>query len=63
DSLDRVFERFYQVRHGSDKSPGTGLGLFLVKEMVTLHKGSVSVDSELGRGTTFRVVLPLNPEP
>ncbi|MFA6241442.1 MAG: ATP-binding protein, partial [Candidatus Hydrogenedentales bacterium] len=52
DNLDRVFERLYQVRHGSDKSPGTGLGLFLVKEMVTLHKGSVSVDSELGRGTT-----------
>ncbi|MBX7255503.1 MAG: cell wall metabolism sensor histidine kinase WalK [Candidatus Hydrogenedentes bacterium] len=62
ENLDRLFERFYQVQHGSDKSPGTGLGLYLVKEMVTLHKGSVSVDSELGGGAVFRVVLPLTQE-
>jgi len=55
----RIFERFYQVRGGSQKLPGAGLGLFLVKEMITLHGGTVDVVSEPGQGTTFRVRLPL----
>ncbi|MDZ4858127.1 MAG: ATP-binding protein [Candidatus Hydrogenedentes bacterium] len=55
----RIFERFYQVRGGSEKAPGAGLGLFLVKEMVTLHGGTVDVESVQGKGTTFRVRLPL----
>lgn len=62
ENWERLFERFYQVRHGTDKSPGTGLGLYLVNEMVTLHKGSVTVDSDLGRGATFRVELPMSQE-
>jgi PAS domain S-box-containing protein len=59
DQLERIFERFYQVdgstsrRHG-----GVGLGLSLVKEIVEAHNGYVSVQSALGRGTSFRVVLP-----
>ncbi|MCL4694373.1 MAG: hypothetical protein KJ060_17925, partial [Candidatus Hydrogenedentes bacterium] len=40
-------------------SAGAGLGLFLVKEMVTLHGGTVAVRSEMDRGTTFVVRLPL----
>jgi two-component system phosphate regulon sensor histidine kinase PhoR len=58
--LDRIFERFYQVRGGSVKASGAGLGLFLVREMVTLHGGTVRVTSELGRGATFTVRLPVN---
>jgi len=57
--LDRIFERFYQVRGGSVKAPGAGLGLFLVREMVTLHEGTVCVTSELGSGATFTVRLPV----
>jgi len=54
-----VFEEFRQA--GSDvlrKAEGTGLGLALVKRFVELHGGSVTLDSEPGRGSTFRFVLP-----
>lgn len=57
--IGRIFERFYQVRGGSEKAPGAGLGLFLVREMVTLHEGTVSVESEPGKGATFTVRLPV----
>ncbi|MCC6490610.1 MAG: PAS domain-containing protein [Candidatus Hydrogenedentes bacterium] len=59
DHLDNIFERFYQVKSGTRKSAGAGLGLFLVREMVKLHGGTVTVESELERGTTFTVRLPL----
>jgi CheY-like chemotaxis protein/two-component sensor histidine kinase len=54
----RVFERFFRGGNGSAASPGTGLGMSIVKSLVDLHSGEVEVESELGRGTTFRVRLP-----
>jgi len=59
DHIGNIFQRFYQVRGGTRKSAGAGLGLFLVKEMVTLHGGTVTVESEVDQGTTFVVRLPL----
>jgi signal transduction histidine kinase/ActR/RegA family two-component response regulator len=53
-----VFERFFRGGNGSASNPGTGLGLSIVKSLVDLHQGQVEVDSEPGRGTTFRVLLP-----
>jgi len=58
--LPHVFGRFYRTNaaRSSDK-PGTGLGLAIVKAIALAHKGSVSVESEPGKGSTFSVRLPL----
>jgi len=54
-----IFERFYKVDKARDRSlGGNGLGLSLVKRIVELHGGNVSIDSELGKGTIFSVALP-----
>ncbi len=55
----KIFERFYRVDKSRDrKKGGTGLGLSIVKHIVKLHKGAVEVESVLGKGSTFRIVLP-----
>ncbi len=57
--LPRIFERFYRVdRARSRETGGTGLGLAIVKHVADNHGGAVRVASELGRGTTFVVVIP-----
>jgi len=57
--LAHVFERFHRVKGARGRSiEGSGIGLALVKELVKLHGGTVSVESEVDRGSTFRVWLP-----
>lgn len=61
DDLPHIFERFYRGQFAAQSNiPGTGLGLTIVEEIVNLHQGQIDVSSELGKGTTFRVSLPLN---
>jgi signal transduction histidine kinase len=57
--FDKLFKKFSQVSNPLTTTVnGSGLGLYLVKKMVDLHHGSISVDSEIGRGSTFTVRLP-----
>ena len=60
DKLSRIFDRFYQVDDSHTRAQeGTGIGLSLTKELVDLHKGSIEVESQEGKGTTVSIKLPL----
>lgn len=61
EEIPRIFERFYRVdRARSRNSGGTGLGLAIVKHLIEAHNGKIQVDSEPGKGTTFRILLLKN---
>ncbi len=59
DSLEKIFNLFYQV-DGKKQTEGTGIGLALTKELVKLHKGKLIVESEVGKGSCFSVILPVS---
>ncbi|MEZ4686059.1 MAG: ATP-binding protein [Bacteroidia bacterium] len=59
EKLPHIFDRFFQAESGSNEYEGTGIGLALVKELIQLHKGSISVHSEPGEGTAFTLTFPL----
>ena len=61
DSLPYIFDRFYQAKGNGQihSDGGSGIGLFLSKQIVEAHKGTIKVESKLGDGATFSVSLPL----
>lgn len=60
DSLSKIFDRFYQLEYKSSQlTLGTGIGLALTKEIITAHKGTISVESSLHKGSTFSIILQL----
>ena len=60
---EHIFERFYQVSHKDGAYGGSGIGLHLVREFVTLHGGTVEVGDNVGQGSIFAVSLPINTTP
>jgi two-component system sensor histidine kinase BaeS len=62
--LPRIFDRFFRGSRATEaRGSGSGLGLAIVRSIVEMHGGTVSVESRLGAGSTFRVVLPELPRP
>ncbi len=60
ESIPRLFEKFYRVRCDDRKDIiGTGLGLSLVKQIIDMHQGSIRVESEHGKGSTFTFTVPV----
>jgi PAS domain S-box-containing protein len=61
DELPRVFDKFFRSQSAAVQSiNGTGIGLSMAQEVIELHDGELTVQSELGKGTTFTATLPLN---
>lgn len=61
EKLDSIFDRFSQVVNSKrEVSKGSGLGLTITKGLIELHGGNITVTSELGKGTTFTIILPKN---
>ncbi len=58
EELSKIFTRFAQGRAGRKFSPGTGLGLFLCKQIVDAHNGQITCQSTEGEGTRFKIVIP-----
>lgn len=61
--LENIFQRFYRIEeNGKSPTEGTGVGLYLVKVLTNLHLGTVQVKSEPGKGSLFRIRIPLSRE-
>ncbi|MFB3787817.1 MAG: sensor histidine kinase [bacterium] len=57
-----IFDRFFRSRDSQEMARGSGLGLSIAKELIGLHGGTLTVESEAGAGSTFRMSLPASRE-
>jgi signal transduction histidine kinase len=56
ETREKIFDMYYR---GSDRSSGSGLGMYIVKEMVTRLGGQITIESELGKGCSIEITVPL----
>jgi two-component system phosphate regulon sensor histidine kinase PhoR len=64
DEQGKIFDRFHRVSTGLVHDvKGSGLGLAIVRHIVEAHRGRVTVESRVGEGSTFSILLPADPEP
>ena len=59
DEIPYIFNRFYQVKGSNNTNGGTGIGLYMVKEIVDLHQGRIKVKSKIGKGSSFTIIFPV----
>jgi signal transduction histidine kinase len=60
DECSRIFDKYYQVSHTPKKNTyGLGLGLYITRRLIEAHGGHVAVDSQLGSGSTFSMIIPV----
>ena len=62
EKMRNLFQRYYDGEYRQHKTIGTGLGLALTRDLIRLHKGTISCESEVGKGTTFRIKIPITKE-
>ena len=58
DEIPFIFEQFYRAKNGRDVK-GMGIGLYISRDIVEKHKGRIDVESKIGEGTTFKIILPI----
>ena len=61
DKLEYIFEHFNRIENEHHEKPGLGLGLNITKEIIMAHDGRVTVESEIGKGSDFKIILPTIP--
>ncbi len=62
EDLPKIFEQFYRVNNPKQKVKGTGLGLAIVRKIIEAHNARIEVESQISKGTTFTIFLPLSTE-
>ena len=62
EAISKIFDRFYRVKREGKEIQGTGLGLAIVNKIINMHGGRIDIESQLDKGTTFTVYLPLKHE-
>lgn len=62
EKMKKLFQRYYDGEYRQHKTIGTGLGLALTRDLIRLHKGTISCESEEGKGTTFNIKIPITKE-
>ncbi|CZR97301.1 Alkaline phosphatase synthesis sensor protein PhoR [Clostridioides difficile] len=60
EEVSNLFNRYYRGTTQKQRKNGTGLGLAITKQIIEIHKGDISIESELGLGSSFHICFPLN---